>query len=96
MICHFYNFLITKTFVEGNLENLDKQQEENKNHKGSHLPEIIIVDFQLYPFYLNLFPMCIFLNEKYPVVFRFLIFFFNLLHYGSIYSAVTIKYHVIT
>lgn len=67
MICHFYNFLITKTFIEGNLENLDKQQEENKNHEGSHLPEIIIVDIQVY-FYLNLFPMCIFWNEKYAVV----------------------------
>lgn len=65
MVCHFYNFLITKTntVIEENLENLDKQQEENKNHKGFHVSEITIDDIQVY-FYLSLFSMCIYFNNN--------------------------------
>lgn len=63
MICHSYNFLITKTFTEGNLENPDKQQEESKNHKGFHLPEIIIVDIQVY-FHFSFFSYVYFFKQK--------------------------------
>ena len=61
-------------FIEGNLQNLNKQQEETRNHKWFHLPEIIVVDTQVVfspVFFLYAY---IFFNKIYTVCLVFWVF----------------------
>ena len=80
-------------FIEGNLQNsLDKQQEETRNHKWFHLPQIIVVETQMvYPpphLFFFFFDMHVYFLRKYILYVGFLVFFFIYIYYASIYFTV--------